>query len=351
MAGNELARRTGTYGTATLSDRQQYALALARSGDLLPKSYWDNPKPDGQGGMIPAAPNPGKVLYMTETAAMLGIHPMAGLTAIHIIEGKPSLSASLWASLAREAGHRVRIWSEGKGDETVGIATVTRADDPDFEYRVVWSVADARTAGLLGKDNWKKYLRSMLKSRATTEVIREACPEVAMGAAYTPEELNPDLAVNEAGEPIEMQQVPDGPPPFQGGTRQPAPEQPPIVPREQPPIADEQTGETEDDAPDYSKLLSEVTTYRESIDLYRLAESRGDLKLGITIGRQRNPRPLEDQIKEIGLKLKEAEEIAARAQAEREQMEADGQVTDDDGGVVHAEMMDDDDTPMAMGGQ
>ena len=112
----ELARRTGAYGQATLSDRQQYALALARSGDLLPKTFWDNAKPNPAGGMIPAAPNPGKVLYMTETAAMLGIHPMAGLTSIHIIEGKPSLSAGLWASLAREAGHRLRIWTEGEGE-------------------------------------------------------------------------------------------------------------------------------------------------------------------------------------------------------------------------------------------
>ena len=38
----ELARRTGSYGQATLSDRQQYALALARSGDLLPRNYWDS---------------------------------------------------------------------------------------------------------------------------------------------------------------------------------------------------------------------------------------------------------------------------------------------------------------------
>ena len=41
----ELSRRTGSYGQATLSDRQQYALALARSGDLLPRNYWDSAKP------------------------------------------------------------------------------------------------------------------------------------------------------------------------------------------------------------------------------------------------------------------------------------------------------------------
>lgn len=350
MTGNELARRTGSYGAASLDERKSFAQALAQAAELLPQNYWTKPRPNPDGsGLIPAQPSPGKVLFMTETAAMLGIHPMAGLTSIHIIEGKPTLSASLWASLAREAGHRLRVWVEGDGENIRAIATLVRSDDPEFEFKVVWSYADARTAGLLNKDNWKKYLRSMLKSRAITEVIREGCPEVGMGAAYTAEELNPNLAVNEQGEPIEMQQVPDGPPPSQPGTREPAPAQPPVAPKDQPPIVDDQTGETGDDTPDYPARLEALTTYQESIDLYRMAESRGDLQLEVTYGRQRKPRPLEEQIREIGTKLKEAEIEQARAAEARAAAAAEGPGEED--AVIVGEPMDDDDTPMAMGGQ
>lgn len=349
MTGNELARRTGAYGAASLDERKSFAAALAQAAELLPANYWTKAQPDGNGGMLRPQPSPGKVLFMTETAAMLGIHPMAGLTSIHIIEGKPTLSASLWASLAREAGHRLRVSVEGEGEGIRAIATLVRKDDPDFEFKVVWSYADARTAGLLGKDNWKKYLRSMLKSRAITEVIREACPEVGMGAAYTAEELNPNLAVNEQGEPIELQQVPDEQP--QTGRPAPAPEQPPVVPNQQPPIADEQTGETTDDTPNYSKMLEELSTYQESIELFYLAQRHGHLEEPVTYGRQRKARPLGEQIKEVGLKLKEIEAEQARGAEARAAAAAEQSGPGEEDDVVVGEPMDDDDAPMAMGGE
>ena len=320
----ELARRTGAYGQATLSDRQQYALALARSGDLLPRNYWDSAKPAPGGGMIPAAPNPGKVLYMTETAAMLGIHPMAGLTSIHIIEGKPTLSAGLWASLAREAGHRLRVWTEGEGDSLKAIATLVRSDDPDFEFRVEWTVADARTAGLLSKDNWKKYLRSMLKSRATTEVIREACPEVAMGAAYTPEEVNPNIAVNEQGEPVDLQQVPAAQP-----TPEPSQQEPVAAePRKETPIPESKPAEPAPDAFDWGAAIANLASYQEALDLHAKARAEGSLDLEFKQGRKK--RKVGEAIVEVGSALRAAEEAA----------------TAED--VVEAEIVDDG-APMAMG--
>ena len=320
----ELARRTGAYGQATLSDRQQYALALARSGDLLPKTFWDNAKPNPAGGMIPAAPNPGKVLYMTETAAMLGIHPMAGLTSIHIIEGKPSLSAGLWASLAREAGHRLRVWTEGEGDSLKAIATLVRSDDPDFEFRVEWTVADARTAGLLGKDNWKKYLRSMLKSRATTEVIREGCPEVAMGAAYTPEELNPNITVNEQGEPVDLQQVPVAQP-----TPEPSQQEPVAAePRKETPIPESKPAEPAPDAFDWGAAIANLASYQEALDLHAKARAEGSIDLEFKQGRKK--RKVGEAIVEVGSALRAAEEEAATAED-----------------VVEAEIVDDG-APMAM---
>lgn len=305
----ELARRTGTYGQATLSERQQYAAALAAAGDLLPKNFWDNPKPDGKGGMIPARPNPGKVLLMTETAAMLGIHPMAGLTQIHIIEGKPTLSAALWAALVREAGHRLRVRVEGEGEGLKAIATLVRKDDPDFEFRVEWGTHEMVQAGLEKKDNWRKYRRSMMKSRAITEVIREGAPEVGMGAAYTPEELNPDLRVNEQGEPVELQQVPTNAPPSQPGA-------PPA--KTEAPIKDEP--KEVDDSFDWAKAIRVAETSEQVRALYQKAKQDGLLASEIKVGRKK--RALGEVIIEVGKALSEAEE-AERQRAEAEAVEGE----------------------------
>lgn len=197
--------RQDSYATATLTEKREYVSAIAQAGELLPKALWDTPKPDGQGGMIPARPSPAKVLMLAETGSMLGLHPMAALTGIHIIEGKPSLSANLLGALVRRAGHKLRVtttgdWSEGT---FVARAVLIRSDDPDFEFTVEWTRARAKQAGLDGKGNWSKYPEAMAKARAITEVIREGAPDVTMAAAYTPEELGAQVD-GENGEPVEM---------------------------------------------------------------------------------------------------------------------------------------------------
>lgn len=313
----ELARRTGTYGQATLGERQQYAQALAAAGELLPKTFWTNngnPRPDGKGGIIQPQPSPGKVLMMTETAAMLGIHPMAGLTQIHIIEGKPTLSAALWTALVREAGHRLRVVVDGEGESLKAIATLVRKDDPDFEFRVEWGIAEMRQAGLANKDNWKKYTRSMLKSRAITEVIREGAPEVGMGAAYTPEELNPNLRVNEAGEPVELQQIPE---PSQVGTPTAEPATQAEAPIQgTPPVLGEGSF-------DWSKAIRDASSRDEVLELFGRAKSGGLLASTIKVGRK--SRPLGDVLVEVGKAFAEAEKAEAqRAEdAEAEAIEAE----------------------------
>lgn len=293
MTSHELARRTGNYDRASLVEKRDYALALSRAGELLPVSLCDTNVRQDNGTIIPRVPNPGKILMMTETGQMLGIHPMAAITQIHIIEGKPALSAALWAALVREAGHQLRVWIEGEGVNLKAVTTLVRRDDPDFTYKVEWSHADAQKANLLGKDNWKKYERSMLKARAITEIIREGAPEVGMGAAYTPEELGADVA--ESGEPIEMIATPNR-------DVAPSAQQTPA------PIVDEpetRDANTEDPAPDYAKEIKNLGNSDEARALYSQARTRGDLDLKMKIGRK--SQTVAEWITEVGRSFKEAE--------------------------------------------
>jgi len=205
--GTELAT-LDAYNRASLDERRQYVMAIAQAGELLPRTLWHQVR--NADGQVTSQPSPGKVLLLAETGAMLGIHPMAALQGVHIIEGRPTLSANLMASLVRRAGHRLRVKLEGTGNARRAVATLVRADDPDFEFKVEWTLERAKTAGLIKPNgNWEKYPEAMLKARAISEVIREGAPDALMGALYTPEELG--ATVDADGEPVELRQVQNEP--------------------------------------------------------------------------------------------------------------------------------------------
>lgn len=196
--------KVDSYAKATLDERRAYVSAIAQAGDLLPKSLWAQTRnPDGSPGGL--APSPAKVLLLAETGTMLGLHPMAALQSIHIIEGKPTLSANLLAALVRRAGHKLRVTTSGdwQAGTFVARAALIRSDDPEFEFVVEWGKERAQRAGLLGKKGpWSSYPEAMAKARAITEVIREGAPDVTIVAAYTPEELG-ETNVAEDGSVLE----------------------------------------------------------------------------------------------------------------------------------------------------
>ena len=170
MTSTDLAiPEPAAVATAPLDAKLRYAKFLATSG-LLPAAF---------------RKEPGNILYAVEYGEMLGLPPMAAITGIHVIEGKPSISAGLISALVRRAGHKLRV----TGDDHQAQAWLTRADDPGFTYKSVWTIERAKQADLLNKSNWKRYPDAMLKARAISEVARDACQEVLLGMQYTADEL------------------------------------------------------------------------------------------------------------------------------------------------------------------
>jgi hypothetical protein len=166
---------------ASLPEKMQYAKALAESG-MLPGQY---------------RKQPANLLYALEYAESLGLHPMAAITGIHVIEGKPSASAALISALVRRAGHKLRV----RGNDQEAVAQIVRADDPDWTFEARWTMARAEQAGLAKKKVWREYPAAMLKARAITEVARDACEEALSGMHYTPEELGANVDAD--GEVVE----------------------------------------------------------------------------------------------------------------------------------------------------
>jgi hypothetical protein len=176
--------------------------------------------------------------------AELGLSPMTALREVFIIEGTPSCSAKLMRALILRAGHQLE-WRTLTRDRAV---LVGRRRDRRGHATVEWTLDDARNAGVAGKDVWKKYPRSMLAARATSELARLIFPDVTIG--YTPEELGGSVAHFGEYESIDVE--PDDVPP--------------------PPDVDPDTGEIIDDA-----VIVDPDQAADEADRAWVAQARDDL--------------------------------------------------------------------------
>jgi len=120
----------------------------------------------------------------------LGVGPMTALQHLHVIEGRPSMSAQLMRALVFAHGHSIRVV-----ESTTTRCTMTgRRRDEDEGTTITYTLDDARTAGLDRRPNWQKQPRAMLAARATGELCRLIFADVIGGIGLT---------VEEAGEIVE----------------------------------------------------------------------------------------------------------------------------------------------------
>jgi len=195
------------YRGSSLSDRQTYAMTLARAVDILPKALRKVNPQDPQAAREETA---ARAFLIMETGDMLGLHPMAALAGVNVIEGKPALSSGLMSAVIRSAGHKLHVTESGtiEGGDYKATATLIREDDPDHPFSSTWTPHRAQRAGLCKYEEgtngiwkvtarsqggaplpWEAYTESLCKSRAISEVSRDGGQDALLGIRYTPEEL------------------------------------------------------------------------------------------------------------------------------------------------------------------
>jgi hypothetical protein len=120
----------------------------------------------------------------------MGFGAFASMTGIYIIQGKPTIGANLMASAVK---------GSGKYDYRIITLNDTIAEIEFFQQgkslgTSKFTMEDAKKACITGKDNWQKFARNMLFSRAMSNGVRWYCPDVFNGSAvYTPEELGAEV--------------------------------------------------------------------------------------------------------------------------------------------------------------
>lgn len=201
-----------------------------------------------------------QAFVILQTGMELGIPPTAAMQGIHVIQGKGAMAGQLMVALVQRAGHRFEIL---ENTDERAVCRLTRGDTK-IVRNSVYTVEDAKKAGLVGKDNWVKFRRAMILNRCISECCRYGAPDVLGGMIYTPEDFGSTVV---PGGVVLVEQV--DPPTTQ--TAAPPPGLPPVSEMV------EQSGE--DDIwvslfETLKKILTEAGTEKDKYDL-KVAEWSG----------------------------------------------------------------------------
>lgn len=136
----------------------------------------------------PHLKTPENVVVTLQYGHELGLSPMVAINNIYMVNGKPTLSADIMHAICRRSSEYGGVkWIEIS--DKVAKCVVTRKTASYSEETIGFYTIDmAKDAGLLTKDNWKKYPARMLKHRALSYALRDAFPDLISGF-YTREEL------------------------------------------------------------------------------------------------------------------------------------------------------------------
>jgi hypothetical protein len=133
--------------------------------------------------LIPAAlkKTPADILLVILTGQELGLAPLQSIRSIHVIDGKPSMSADLMGSLCmRNPACEYLTLTESSDKVATYEAKRRGAPKPVV---MSFSAEQAKAAGLTGKGNWAKYPAAMLRARCLSAICRAVFPD-AVGGVY-----------------------------------------------------------------------------------------------------------------------------------------------------------------------
>ncbi len=166
-SGGEISRFR--YEPQSLTEAVKLSRSLAGTG-LVPKAL--RGKPDD-------------LLLVMMLGADLGLSSIQSLRSVHVINGRPTLSADLMVALCL-ASPLCEEFRPVFQSPTKAVWTARRKGCENSTSE--WTIEDAQRAGLLRNPTWKSYPARMLSARAKAFLARDLFPDL-VGGLYTPEEI------------------------------------------------------------------------------------------------------------------------------------------------------------------
>lgn len=170
-----------------IKEVQEYELMKLQSGAFF------------RSGMFPDIKLHEQALVKVMVGKEMGINPFQSLTGIHMVNGKPEISARLMSSLiSRHPDYFYRVIKST--EEVCEIDFYDKknpASDKNHKIGTVsFTMAEAQKAGLAGKDNWKKYPADMLFARALSRGARRMAAAAFFGVpVYVEGELDANKVI------------------------------------------------------------------------------------------------------------------------------------------------------------
>lgn len=158
----------------SLPEVQSMAEVLAKSNLL----------PDALRGKVP------DVVVQILAGQELGLSPMASIRGVHVVQGKPLLSADTMVALVLGSG--LCEYFAVVEETPTHVTYETKRKGSPIPQRVTWSDEDTKLAGLQAKDNWRTHKRQMRRARAKAMLARDVYPDVLSGC-YDPDEMQVEV--------------------------------------------------------------------------------------------------------------------------------------------------------------
>lgn len=256
--GNPLSTSAGTIQlaewAAELGAAHQLGTALCKTA-FVPKDFMG--KPEAAAAAILAGKS-------------LGLDPMNALSNIFVVHGRPALYARTMTALAMAQGHEV-IRTEAS-PERVTVSARRKGQQQWQEF--VWTIGRAKTAGYTSNSKYQSDPIAMLTAKAQAEACRTIAPDVLAGMPYSAEEMElEDLGEQAPAKQVEQKTTKITRKPKAQAAERPARPAPAPAPEpvEAEPVADEATGEIQDDGPaavletDWEAELEQASTSRDAL--------------------------------------------------------------------------------------
>lgn len=164
----------------SLAEKLQLAQIMSKS-NIIPKISKDKPY------------SAEDIVSLFLIGERLGVDPIAALSGIWIVEGRPSVSARLCRALILKHGHKWRV--EHWDAQSIKV-TVTRKDDEPQTFE--FTMKEAAHAGLTNRKTWQQHPRPMLMAAVTRRIVDAVFPDLFLGmTAYEQEEFDERPAVEQ----------------------------------------------------------------------------------------------------------------------------------------------------------
>ena len=123
---------------------------------------------------------PDEILAAIQYGSELGLSPLTSLNSLAVIKGKVTMYANTMRALVDASGLMSKCvveWDAEKLHATVIVQRVGREEAASHSF----GLADAKAAGLAGRDMYKKYPKQMYVSRAMSFAMRYEFADVLKG--------------------------------------------------------------------------------------------------------------------------------------------------------------------------